>query len=264
VKNTLKSIPLLIMLAFPAMLFAQQSAVTPPAEGQTATKALHQIQENVNKIQSLKATLEMDKKDKHDSKKDKKKKKSDGKADADAKAPGKYAGWEPEGRRVRRGPMEIQRGHGAWLSLQRKDSVEEYIANATTLWTYDHGDKEAHFIPTSMPVVTSFVDAAFKLNVFVALEPDSIKLKGTQTIDGEPCWVIEGKSPKKLEVAGIDQTKIRIYISQRDGVPREIRVPSIDDTVIRLKNILINTPINPSRYNWTPPPGVKTKNIFGF
>jgi outer membrane lipoprotein-sorting protein len=58
--------------------------------------------------------------------------------------------------------------------------------------------------------------------------------------------------------------KIRVWISKNDGLPRMISVPDEGDLLIILRNIKTNVAISDSRFQWSPPPGMKTKNIFGF
>jgi outer membrane lipoprotein-sorting protein len=222
------------------------------AEGETIQSVLQQIQSNVDRVQTLRADLAMSKaKDK-----DKKEKKKQKAADPAASA-------SPQ-RSVKTGPMEISRGQGARLSVTRKDETDEYIANPQILWVYDHKAKEAQYIPTSLPFISGFVTAAMNMNVFAAMENDSIKNKGSQDVDGEPCWVLEGKSPDKLSMAGVQQYKMRFWISKRDGIPRRIGIPDQKDLVISLTNVQVNGKVDPSRFQFTPPEGVTQKNLFGF
>jgi len=218
---------------------ANTTPLQPPAAGETAQAALAQIQENVNKVQTLRAELEMSEK--------KKAKKG-----------------KPPGRNVKVGPMEIARGRGARVALTRKDETKEYIANPSTLWVYEHHEKEAKYIPTSLPYISGFVSSAFSMEILPAMDSESIKLRGTQVVEGEPCWVIEGKSPKKLEMAGVEPTKMRFWVSQRDGIPRKISVPDEDDLVINLRKVQLGAQVDDARFQFSPPAGVESKNIFGF
>lgn len=230
-------------------------------EGETVEAVLHQIQSRVDQVRTLKADISMskvkDKKDKKDKGKGKKAKEQD--AAVDESTP------SPTGQRsVKSGPMAISRGQGARVAISRKDETEEYIANPQILWVYNHKDKEAQFIPTSMPFISGFVEAAMSMNVFAAMEQDTIRNKGSQDVDGEPCWVLEGKSPDKLKLAGVEQVKMRFWIAKKDGIPRRISIPTQKDLIISLNNVQVNGPIDASRFNFTPPQGVSTKNIFGF
>jgi len=256
---------------------AKSETITPPAQNETVKSVLSQIQARVNAVSSMHADLEYDQKDKGSSskkKKNKDSKKSDEKATADEEqadeqekdsGAGRNMGWpEPEGRDVERGPIIIKRGVGAYLKLERKKKVIEYIANSSQLWKYDHKHKEARLVPSSWPIVNTFVQNALQMNVFVAMDSDTIKYRGTETIDGVPCWVLEGKSPSKLAMVGAEQVKLKLWISQTDGIPRMIKVPGKDDSIIRLKNVQTNVAVDESKFSFTPPAGVKTKNILGF
>src|SRR5690606_766128 len=72
------------------------SAINREIGSETAQSALTQVQGNVNKIQTLIADIEMDRERKEKKKKTKK--------DDPNKTPGPFAGWEPEGRYIKRGP----------------------------------------------------------------------------------------------------------------------------------------------------------------
>lgn len=174
---------------------------------------------------------------------------------------------KPEGKRSRKtkvGPMELRRGAGARLKLTRKSSTDEYVANAETIWKYDHKDKEAKYFPTSLPVINFFVGEAMKLNVFLSVDDDTLKYMGTETVEGEECWVFQGKSPRRLKMVGVPVSDVRVWVAKKDGVPRKITLPNEEDTILRLRNVKINEPVSSKRFSFSPPKGVKTKNIFGF
>lgn len=241
--------------------YAQDGPLTPPAQGQTVQSVLADIQQRVDKVQTLKANMEFDRKDEDAGKKKKKKKKEA----ADNKGDGVNPKWpEPEGRDVERGPLEISRGTGARVYLQRKKEEEVFVANSSSLWKHDIDDKEAKHIPTSWPVVDTFVSNALRMNVFVAMEQDTIKLRGSQNVNGMPCWALEGKSPSKLSMLGMEAVNLKIWIGKEDGIPRLIKVSGEDDTAIRLNDVQLNVPISADRFQYTLPAGVKTENIFGF
>lgn len=247
---------MIVFAVFTQDLMAQDGNLVKPVDGVSVQSVLTDIQARVDNIQSLTADMEFDEED--DSKKKKKKKKKDG------DQAGVNPAWpEPPGRDIERGPLMIQRGVGAYLYLERKKDKAEYIANSSTIWKHDIKDKEARHIPASWPVISTFVTNALVMNVFVAMESDTVKLLGTESVDGEPCWVLEGQSPSRLKVA-VGQTKLKFWISQRDGIPRIIRVPKENDAIIRLKNVRINVPVDVAKFSFTPPAGVKTKNILGF
>lgn len=238
-----------------ATVMAQGENIAPPAQGQTPQAVLSDIQSKINGLQSMSATLEFDEKDD-----DKPKKDENGQIIQRINPH-----WpEPPGRDVERGPIMIQRGVGAYCMLERKKDKAEYIANSSTIWKYDHKDKEARRVPSNWPIIDTFAQNALRMNVFVAMEPDSLKLLGTETIDGIPCWIIQGKSPSKLGLVGADQVKLKMWIGQADGIPRAIRVPGKDDLIIRLRHVVLNQPVDTSKFQFTPPSGVKVKNILGF
>lgn len=240
---------------------AQDGSLLPPAEGETAKTILAQIQERVNKVQALHATLEFDTKDDDNGKKKKKKKKKQ----AEAISAGINPAWpEPPGRDIERGPLQISRGTGAYLFLERKEEKEEYVANASSLWKHDIDDKEARLVPTNLPVINTFLGAALAMNIFAALEENTINYQGTENVEGVPCWLLEGKSPSKLSMVGVEQTELKIWVAKQDGIPRMIKVSGEDDSIIRLKNVQLNQPVDVTKYQFTPPAGVETKNILGF
>ncbi len=248
-----------------SVAMAQDGTLVPPAEGQTGKAVLADIQAKVNNIQTLKADLEFDRKDDDEGDKKKKKKKKQKEAAAGGNGEGVNPAWpEPVGRDVERGPLEISRGKGAYLYLERKKSKEEFVANPSSLWKHDIDDEEAKHIPASWPVVGDFVGAALKMNVFVALEGDTIKLRGSQGVSGVPCWVLEGKSPSKLSMLGVEQKTLKMWIGKEDGIPRLIEVSGKEDTKIRLKNVQLNAAVDEKRFTFTAPEGTKTENIFGF
>lgn len=165
--------------------------------------------------------------------------------------------------KIKTGTLELTRGVGGRVVMTRKGETEEYVANPRTIWSYEHKDKEADFIPTSTPVISTFVTEAMKLNVFFAADPDTIRLRGSQTIDNEECWVMEGKTPARLKLVGLKQEKMTVWVAKSDGLPRRIHIPGNKFTV-SLTNIRVNEDIDPARFSFSPPKGVATKNIFGF
>jgi outer membrane lipoprotein-sorting protein len=214
------------------------SAMRAPAAGDTLQTVRKSIEEKISGIRSLSCEVEMSKaRDKKDPKKS---------------------------RKVHTGPLEIAREHGGRLQLTRKGHTEEYIANWRVIWSYDHKNKEARFIPTSTPVIGFYVQEAMRLNAFLSVDEDTLQLRGTQDLNGEPCWVLEGRSPRRLKTLGVPVTRISVWISRNDGLPRKIHVPSENDLTIYLRNYVTNPAIGPQRFEWTPPQGVKTRNIFGF
>jgi outer membrane lipoprotein-sorting protein len=220
-----------LAVASPAL--SQTAAATAPRESLPAARA--KVEQLVSEVRTLSCTLEMSKK--------REKKRT---------------------RKTKVGPLQIVRNTGARLALKRKDETDEYIANPRIIWAYEHHEKEAVFIPTSMPIIGDFASQAMRLNVFMSADEETIKLRGSQDFEGEPCWVFEGKSPSKLRLVGLPITKIRVWISKRDGVARKISLPDEEDTLIILRDVEINVPLNSNRFEFTPPRGVKQKNVFGF
>lgn len=251
------TLALAFCLAVVSPATAQQGELVPPTQGESAKSVLNQIQARINAVQTMQADLEYDEKEKVSKKKKK--------APAAPKPAGTNPKWpEPEGRDVERGPIMIKRQTGAYLMLQRKTKINEYIANNQRLWKYDHKDKEAKYVSSNWPIVNTFVDNALVMNALVAMDSDGIKYRGTQTVEGEPCWLLEGKTPSKLGLVGAKPIKLKMWVSQTDGIPRLIHIPGKEDTYIRLKNVRINTAVEENRFAFSPPAGVKQKNIFGF
>lgn len=168
-------------------------------------------------------------------------------------------------RRYYHGKIEIQRGSGGRVSLTRKGNTDEYVANDKVIWSIDHNKNEAQFIPASTPVVGQYVREALDFNIFMALDADTMRLRGSQLVVGEDCWLVDGKSPRNLARSGVPVSKVRVWIAKSDGLPRMVHVPDDeDDQLIVLRNIGPNATISPARFQWSPPKGTKTKNIFGF
>ncbi|MBX7246572.1 MAG: hypothetical protein K1X53_13830 [Candidatus Sumerlaeaceae bacterium] len=167
-------------------------------------------------------------------------------------------------RKVYTGPVEIVRQQGARLAQTRNGKTDEYVVNNDTIWSIDHNEKEAQFIPASVPIVGAYLKEAMEFNIFAAMDQDTLKLRGSQTLDKEPCWVIDGKSPKKLSTVGVPVSKMRVWISQNDGLPRKVNVLDEDDLIVTIRNVKLNPVIPASRFNYSPPKNYKTKNIFGF
>ena len=165
--------------------------------------------------------------------------------------------------RIWEGPLALTRNVGGHVTLTRKGETEEYTANRQVIWSYDAPHKEARFIPTSTPVIGTFVEEAMRLNVFFSADPETIKLRASQETEGEDCWVLEGKSPARLKMVGVPENRFRVWVAKRDGLPRKIQLPDNDNFTIIMRNIRVNENIPASRYQFTPPEGVKTKNIFG-
>lgn len=166
-------------------------------------------------------------------------------------------------RKVKTGPLELARGKGGRVAFSRKKETDEYIANAETIWSYAHHEKKAQYIPTSMPVVGFFVEEAMKLNVFLSVDEGTLRFHGTQHVDGEPCWVLEGRSPSKLRPVGVPVSTVRVWVAKKDGIPRRIWIPSEDDLVVTLRDISINGGMDSGRFIFTPPEKVKVVNVFG-
>jgi len=167
-------------------------------------------------------------------------------------------------RKVYTGPLLIRRETGGHLILTRKGETEEYIANARFLYAYDHKKKEATVIPIRSPILGYFVTEALRFNAFLAIDQETLRFLGTQTTNGEPCWVFEGKSPKRLRIFGVPVRKMRVWVAIRDGLPREIRIPEEKDLTIVLRDYAINQPVSESEFDWKAPSGVRVKNILGF
>lgn len=162
------------------------------------------------------------------------------------------------------GSLQILRDTGGRVDFTRKGNKEEYIANRQVIWSVDYDDKEAQFIPSSTPIVKDFLQEGLKLNAFLAMEPGTLEVRGTQPVEGEECWIVTGESPKRLETVGVPQSKVRVWVAMSDGLPRQISIPDEDDLLIILRNVKLNEPVSPEHFNWSPPKGIKTKNIFGF
>lgn len=167
-------------------------------------------------------------------------------------------------RKVSTGTLELERDVGAYVSLTRKGETEEYFVTRDMIWAYDHKDKEAQYIPTNTPLIGYFVKEAMGLNILLALDEDTVALRGAVEIDGEACWMLEGKSPRKLEIVGVPPSKVRVWVSQRDGVPRLIKIPDKAESLITMRSVVINQSVDSSRFQFTPPRGVRTVNILGF
>lgn len=263
VKILIRLLLAVVAIGLSAGVSAQDGNRVPPAEAETAKAALADIQSRVDKIQTLNASLEFDTKDDDDGKK--KKKKKDKKNKEGVTGEGINPAWpEPPGRDLERGPLQISRGSGAYLFLERKGEKEEYIASASSLWKHDIDDKEARLIPTTWPVIDTFLSNALRMNVLVAMEDSTIKLQGSENVDGVPCWILEGSSPSKLSMVGVEQTTLKFWVAKTDGIPRIIKVSGEDDSIIRLKNVRLNEAVDATKYQFTPPAGVETKNIIGF
>lgn len=211
------------------------SPLVPPQPGESLESVQVQIRQNVDSVQTLTCTLELSKK----------------------------RGRKP-GRKIRTGPLEIARGLGARLALTQKGETTEYIANPEIIWAYDRKDKKAKYIPTDVPLISGFVQEALRLNVFMSVDEGTLDFLGSQTVGNEVCWVLRGESPRKLALAGVPPSKLRVWIAKSDGIPRRIRIPEGNDTMLVLRDVRVNVPIKPTRFQWTPPEGVKTRNIFGF
>lgn len=232
-KRILIAAALSVCLAVAPSLHAQTASASSKRESLPMARA--KVEQLVSQVRTLSCTLELSKK--------REKKKT---------------------RKKKVGPLQIVRGAGARLSLTHGRETEEYIANPRIIWDYEHHEKEAMFIPTSMPVVGDFAEQAMRLNVFMSADEETIKLRGSQDFEDEPCWVFEGESPSKLKLVGLPITKIRVWISKRDGVPRKIQLPDENDTLVILRDVEINVPLASNRFEFTPPPGVEQKNVFGF
>jgi outer membrane lipoprotein-sorting protein len=164
-------------------------------------------------------------------------------------------------RKVYTGPLVISKGKGGRVILTRKGETEEYIANATELWSYDHKKNEATVLPVNSPVLGFFVAEALKFNAFLAMEEKSMEFLGYQETNGELCWVVQGKSPSRLRLLGVPIRKLRVWVSPRDGLPREINIPEEKDLTIVIRNIELNPPVDAHEFEWQSPPGVKVRRL---
>jgi len=166
-------------------------------------------------------------------------------------------------RKVYTGPLTIARGRGGRVVLERKGEIEEYIANARELWSWDHKKKQAYVLPVNSPIIGFFVAEALKFNAFLAMDEDTIEFLGYQATDGEWCWVFEGKSPSRLRFVGVPVRKMRVWVSPADGLPREIRIPQEKDLTIVLHHIVINAPVSDDEFKGPSSDGVKVKRVLG-
>ncbi|MGB9690699.1 MAG: LolA family protein [Candidatus Sumerlaeaceae bacterium] len=164
-------------------------------------------------------------------------------------------------RKVYTGELVIARGRGGRVILTRKGETEEYLANARELWSYDHKKKHAVVLSVNTPIIGFFVAEALKFNAFMAMEPGTIEFLGYQTTNGEACWVFQGRSPSRLRLVGVPVRKMRVWISQRDGLPREIKIPEEKDLTIILRDVQINVGVGDNEFQWQSPDGVKIKRI---
>lgn len=164
-------------------------------------------------------------------------------------------------RKVYAGNLVIAKGKGGHVTLSRKGETEEYIANGRELWAYDHKKKEATVLPVNSPILGFFVSEALKFNAFLAIEEKTLQFLGYQTTNGELCWVFEGKSPSRLRLLGVPVRKLRVWVSPKDGLPREIKVPEEKDLTIILRNLQLNPTVSPEEFEWKSPAGVKVKKF---
>ncbi|MCX7626742.1 MAG: hypothetical protein N2Z21_11125 [Candidatus Sumerlaeaceae bacterium] len=164
-------------------------------------------------------------------------------------------------RKVYSGHLVIARGKGGRVILSRKGETEEYLANARELWSYDHKKREAIVLPVNSPILGFFVAEALNFNAFLAIEEKTLQFLGYQTTNGELCWVFEGKSPSRLRLLGVPVRKLRVWVSPKDGLPREIKIPEEKDLTIILRNLELNQAIKPDEFEWKSPEGVKVKNF---
>lgn len=166
-------------------------------------------------------------------------------------------------RKVHVGPLVIARERGGRVVLTRKGQTEEYIANARELWSIDYRKKEALVLPVRSPIIGYFVEQALRFNAFLAMDENTIELVGRQATNGEPCWVFEGRSPSRLRLVGVPVRTMRVWVSIRDGLPREIRIPQEKDLTIVLSDIVTNVPVADDEFVWKPRPEIRVKKILG-
>ncbi|MCX7020438.1 MAG: hypothetical protein NTY46_15900, partial [Candidatus Sumerlaeota bacterium] len=143
---------------YPRFAAAESSRmITPPAQGETIEGVCDFIKRKIDQVQTMKCEVELSK-------------------------------WrERKPRRVSTGPLELEREKGAYVRLTRKDETSEYIVNAVMIWDYDLKDKKAQYIPTIMPIIGFFVKEAMALNILLSLDKDTLKLRGSVEVEGEPC-----------------------------------------------------------------------------
>ena len=170
----------------------------------------------------------------------------------------------PPDRDLQVGTVEVVRGYGARAVLLEDDKMDEYVVNPETIWSIDHHRKEAQFIPTSIPVFGRYVRGGVALDYQLAFKDDSMRLLGSQPVDGEPCWILQAKTTDAFETFGLESYRVRIWISKNDSLPRKVQIPKSKDTIVTLTDLRVNGDIPRSRCDWSPPAGMKTKNIFGF
>lgn len=209
---------------------------TPPAAGETADSVRNALSTSLGRVQTAEAELEMHQRDKKRNKP-----------------------------RHKGGTILLARSRGAKIDLtDQKGRREEFHADGDVIHAYDAKDKEVTRISTGLPVVRDFAAAAMKLDVLRALTGSALALKGTATVDGEPCWVMEGRSPADLKLVGVPVVKMTVYAAKADGLPRRILIPEERGLELAFRGVRVNQPMPPDRLAWKKPKGAKEKGILGF
>jgi len=93
-----------------------------------------------------------------------------------------------------------------------------------------------------------------------------VTLAGDTTIDGTAVWMIDVKgNGKPIEVqAPIKPSRMRVFIAQESGL--QVRVLMFDKKnkeIMRMlyTNVQLNPELDAARFQYTPPPGVKVKEV---
>ncbi len=89
-----------------------------------------------------------------------------------------------------------------------------------------------------------------------------VALAGETTIDGTPVWIIDvTANGKPVDVQGpIDPERIRVFIAQDSGLQIKLLMfDKKDKELLRMRysNVQLNPDLDDTRFEYTPPPGVK-------
>ena len=147
----------------------------------------------------------------------------------------------------------------AYIYNKKLDQI--IISNGKTMWTYDKKNNIVYIMSVSKlseEKRKSLREGLYKSIIENALKNYNLTYFGTTTLDGRKCYVIKltPKNETKMPV------EMKMWIDAEYWLPVKVYSTAKSifgniTTVVEYRNLSINTGVNDSIFNFTPPKGVK-------
>jgi len=149
----------------------------------------------------------------------------------------------------------------------------EIVSDGTTTWTY---------MPM-MNLVQKIDNAAIKQmpgmggppgggqmndpsKALEQLDPDTLRLVGEETVDGQACYVFEGDLPEQARgmAPQFAPQKMKVWLAQADSLSRKMEGYGSDGTTMMtmtFANVKTNVQLAEDHFTFTPPPGAQVMDM---